>query len=275
MRPTLKIKPISDIHTEFGDFTIAPADDDENTTLVLAGDIGIVHKPSQLEDVYGPFIERCGHQFKQVVLVMGNHEHYGGSFLRTQEKLQGELNRRKLSNVHLLDRMSVVIDDVAFIGATLWTDCDNGSPHATYLWNGMSDSRLIRTGSSVDPYARKFLATDTAAEHFKSKRYIEDSVALYKKQGLKTVVVVHHGVTTQSVADKFKGDSLNMFFVSDMTLDMMDINPDLVIHGHTHSFFDYYVDNTQQICQTRVVCNPRGYVGHEHTGFDESLILEV
>jgi hypothetical protein len=28
-------------------------------------------------------------------------------------------------------------------------------------------------------------------------------------------------------------------------------------HGHTHELFDYMVG------ETRVVCNPRGYVGHE------------
>lgn len=275
MRTTLKVKPLSDLHTEFGDFTIQPTKDDSNTVLVLAGDIGIVHKPSQLGKVYGPFLERCSRQFKHVVLVMGNHEHYGGSFIRTQYKLQEEIDNRELFNIHILDRSTVIIDDVAFIGATLWTDCDAGSPHATYLWNGMSDSRLIRTGSPTDPHTRKFLATDTVSEHVKSKAYIELAVTQCKAQGLKTVVVVHHGVTNKSVADEFKGDSLNMFFVSDMTLDLMDMNPNLVIHGHTHSRLDYYVDETQQICQTRVICNPRGYVGHENTGFNESLIIEV
>lgn len=275
MRTTLKVKPLSDLHTEFGEYAISPAASDKDTVLVLAGDIGIVHKPSQLEVVYGPFLERCSYQFKHVMLVMGNHEHYGGSFYRTQSKLQEELDRRSLSNVHILERSSVVVDDVAFIGATLWTDCDNNSPHATYLWNGMSDSRLIRTGSPSDPYRRKFMSTDVVSEHVKSKDYINLAVAHYKEQGLKTIVVVHHGVTNKSIADEFKGDSLNMFFVSDLTLDLMDMNPDIVIHGHTHSCLNYLVDDTQQICQTRVICNPRGYVGHENTGFDESLILEV
>lgn len=275
MNTTLKIRPQSDIHLEFGDYHVRPLPDDKETVLVLAGDIGIVHKCSQLEGLYGPFLDRCSKQFRQVVLIMGNHEHYHGSFIRTQEKLQGEIDRRKLANVHLLEKQSVLIDGVNFIGATLWTDCEQGSPHATYMWNSMSDAKLIRTGSPNDPYMRKFISTDTVNDHIKAKQYITEAVERSKNQGLKTVVVVHHGVTHQSIPEMFRGDSLNMFFVSEMTMDLMDMNPDLVVHGHVHQTLDYVLDSTGQICQTRVVCNPRGYVGHENTGFNDSLIIEV
>lgn len=275
MNTTLKIRPMSDVHLEFNDFVVRPLPDDKETVLVLAGDIGIVHKALQLEGLYGPFLERCSKQFKHVVLVMGNHEHYHGSFIRTREKLQGEINRRELDNVYLLDKHMVLIDAIAFIGATLWTDCDSGSPHATYMWNSMSDAKLIRTGHSDNPYMRKFLATDTVMDHIKAKQYIAGAVEWAKKEEFKTVVVVHHGVTNQSIPETFRGDALNMFFVSEMTLDLMDMNPDLIIHGHIHETLDYMLDSTGQICQTRVVCNPRGYVGHENTGFNDSLIIEV
>lgn len=269
------IRPQSDIHLEFGDYHVRPLPDDKDTVLVLAGDIGIVHKCSQLEGLYGPFLERCSKQFKHVVLIMGNHEHYHGSIIRTQEKLQSEIDRRDLLNVHLLNNYSVIIDNVSFICATLWTDCEQGSPHATYMWNSMADAKLIRTGHSDNPHMRKFISEDTIKEHIKSKQYITEAVEWSKNQGLKTVVVVHHGVTHQSIPDEFRGDGLNMFFVSEMTLDLMDMDPDLVIHGHIHQTLDYLLDNTKQICQTRVVCNPRGYVGHENTGFNDSLIIEV
>lgn len=275
MRIPLKIRPMSDIHLEFGEFTVRPLPNDKETVLILAGDIGIVHKASQLEGRYGPFLARCSEQFMDVVLIMGNHEHYYGSFIRTQDKLQEEIDRRKLSNVHLLDKQSVVINGVNFIGATLWTNCEEGSPHATYMWNSMSDSKLIRTGHSDSPYLRKFLSTDTVMDHSKAKQYIIEAVARSKTEGLKTVVVVHHGVTHQSIPEMFRGDALNMFFVSELTLDFMDMNPDLLVHGHVHEKLDYMIDSSGQICQTRFICNPRGYVGHETTGFDDSLIIEV
>lgn len=274
MNIILKIRPISDLHTEFADFIVPPLPDDENTVLVLAGDIGIVHKASQLEGVLGPFLERCSQQFREVILVLGNHEHYHGSFIRTHIKLQEELDRRNLSNVHLLEKSSFVIDNTAFIGATLWTDCDQSSPHSTYMWSCMSDSKLIRTGYSENPNLRKFVATDTVQDHCRAKDYITNAVTEYQELGFTTVVVVHHGVTNRSIPEVFRGDSLNMFFVSEMTMDLMDMNPDLVIHGHLHNALDYMIDDTSQICKTRVVCNPRGYPT-ENTGFNELLTLEV
>ena len=38
----------------------------------------------------------------------------------------------------------------------------------------------------------------------------------------------------------------------------------LMRHGHTHSFFDYQINNT------RILCNPLGYPG-ETTGFTPDL----
>jgi len=46
----------------------------------------------------------------------------------------------------------------------------------------------------------------------------------------------------------------------------------LWIHGHTHDSFDYLVRDT------RVVCNPRGYVKHdiqENASFDPALVVQI
>jgi len=39
----------------------------------------------------------------------------------------------------------------------------------------------------------------------------------------------------------------------------------LWIHGHTHESFDYMVGDT------RIVCNPRGYIGYEQCADDFKL----
>lgn len=271
---TLNIRPMSDIHLEFGDFNVRPLPNDKETVLLLAGDIGIVHKSTQLKE-YVAFMERCSNQFREVVVIMGNHEHYHGSFKKTYGVICTALQH--LSNVYVLEKSVHVIDDVAFIGATLWTDCDGGSPHAVYLWNGMSDAKVIRTGhtSEIDPYQRKLMSTDTVNDHIKAKDYIAKTIAYQREQGRKIVLVVHHGVTPKSIDEIYRGDSMNMFFCSDMTLDLMDWDVELVVHGHMHNLSDYKVDDGGSICQTRVVCNPRGYVGHENTGFNDSLLIEV
>lgn len=269
------IKPISDVHLEFGDFFIPNSEQDKNTTLVLAGDTGIVHKPSLLHEQFLPFISRCSHQFKHVVMIFGNHEHYYGSVLTTMDKFWNGFSHFNIHNVYVLEKSTVVLDDVAFIGATLWTDCAKDSPHAEMLWqNSMSDSKVIRTGDYKDgAYDRKLTAYDTIKYHIKAKEFIWSEVDTYKAEGKKTVVVVHHGVSEQSTHEMYKGSQLNMFFSSDMSEDILNHKPDIIIHGHTHMACEYDIGNTH------VVCNPRGYEGYETDpvlrGFDVNKIVEI
>ena len=272
------IRMMSDLHLEFEDYTVPPLPEDNNTVLVLAGDIGLAHR-TNLHVRFLPFLQRCSVQFSRVVLIMGNHEHYDGSFIRTEESIQNAINHAHLYNVSLCEKTSVVIDNVAFICATLWTDCDKDSPHSVYLWNSMADARVIRTSDNqTDSNARKFTAFDTYKDHIQAKQFIWEEVDKHKALGNKTVVVVHHGVTPKSVAPQFKGDSLNMFFVSDMTFDIMEHNPDIIVHGHTHIACDYFVDDSLQLCSTRVICNPKGYPGEFGTdsgGFEGTKRIEV
>lgn len=97
--------------------------------------------------------------------------------------------------------------------------------------------------------------------------------------GKKTVIITHHAPSSMSIEDRYATDALNVFYFSEMTYDLMDNNPDVWIHGHMHTSFDYLIDPTKQICNTRVICNPRGYstVSTEagNKGFDANKYIEV
>lgn len=270
------LRIMSDVHLEFSDFKIPDLDTDRETVLILAGDIGLVHK-ANLKEFYIPFLSRANIQFRKVILIMGNHEHYGGSFRRTKAVLQDAIGLAQLENVHLLEKETYVIDDVAFIAATLWTDCDKYSPYAKFLFDGMSDSRVIRTGPNETlPYERKFSAEASWTDHLYARKFIFREIPLQKAEGRKTVIVTHHGPTMRSIHPMYVGDKMNIFYASELTNEIMDTNPTLWIHGHTHKQFDYLVDESMEHCQTRVVVNPRGYHGHEDTsGFNQVLVVEV
>ena len=47
--------------------------------------------------------------------------------------------------------------------------------------------------------------------------------------------------------------------------------PSLWLHGHTHESFDYNIKNT------RVVCNPRGYINSPdlNKSFNKDLIIDT
>ena len=75
----------------------------------------------------------------------------------------------------------------------------------------------------------------------------------------KYVVVGHHAPCKASTHPKYIDDTMmNGAYSSDLSDFILD-RPciKLWVHGHMHDTFDYMVGST------RVVCNPRGYYGHE------------
>jgi hypothetical protein len=196
-------------------------------------------------------------------------------------ELKKALDAAYIFNLSILENQSVVMDGVAFIGATLWTDCDNLSPYADFYWNGMSDHDLILYGPSKTlSYTRKIRAADTWEMWLESQSYIFGEIAAQRELGNKVCVVSHHAPSRASIhPDYATSSSLNMFFASSMDLDIMDNPPDVWIHGHVHHAFDYPIDSTGQICNTRILCNPRGYVGYEsspkHRGFDAAMRISI
>ena len=275
------IAPFSDLHLDCADMFLPEREGDKDVVCVIAGDLGSIHNNSLLHTRILPFLQRACHQFRHVIYVLGNHEHDHGVVQSTVGELGKSVDAACIFNLSVLENQTVVVDGVAFIGATLWTDCDNMSPYASFYWNGMSDHDLIRYGPSTSlDYTRRMQAEDTWTEWTRSRAYIFDEIRRQREFGNKVCVVTHHAPSRASIhPDYVDSPNLNMFFASSMDLDIMDTPPDLWIHGHVHHSFDYPIDSTGQICNTRVVCNPRGYVGYErspkHGGFDAAMRIEI
>lgn len=273
------LRILSDLHLEFGDFEIPKSTYDYDTILILAGDITVANKQVPMERFVN-LIDRACKQFKHVIYIMGNHEHYDCAFTETPKKIKKALKPLKLTNFTFLNNSSVIIENIAFIGTTLWTSANDRNPITEMTWSSMNDSRTIRYGKG-DPYQSKFNCKFMVNEHEKAKTFLFTEIAKHKRAGLTTVCIVHHGVTYKSIADENKTPNdfhMNFFFHSDLFNELFDHNPDLVVHGHVHTAFDYYLDESLQQCQTRVVVNPRGYVGHENQeriGFNPLKIVEI
>ena len=106
----MKLYVLSDLHLEFAPFIPPKVDCD---IVVLAGDIHIGLKA--IPWVKQHFAER------RVIYVLGNHEYYRQAIPKHLHKLR-ELAR--MSNVHLLENEALTLDDLVFLGCTLWTDFD-------------------------------------------------------------------------------------------------------------------------------------------------------
>ena len=266
----MKIAITSDVHLEFGDLDLH---NEENAdVLILGGDIFIA---TELTDFvhdenaqivaatssvrarakrYVDFVTRCAERFKHVVLIMGNHEHYHGDFVKSANIIRGTFG--DLHNVHFLDKEWRIINGVLFYGGTLWTDM-NGEDIETlhrvrFMMNDFNCVKNItEDGKTV------FMPEDAVEDHFAFRRGLDEVLALHPN--MPTVVVGHHAPSKASTHPRYKNEIvMNGAYSSNLDnfiLDRRQIK--LWTHGHTHEDFDYMIGTT------RIVCNPRGYDGYE------------
>ena len=212
------------------------------------------------------FLKRCSFQFPHTVYVAGNHEFYHGKWNRTPKVLFDECG--KFPNVYFLEAGSKKIDDVTFIGGTLWTDMNKGDPLTLHaVRDMMNDFRVIK---KEDEGYTNLKPHDTVLRHRHMLGYIKSVVA--ERPDEKFVVVGHHSPSFQSVHEQYKTETLmNGAYHSDLSEFILD-RPQIKLwtHGHTHHAFDYMIG------ETRIVCNPRGYEGYEpDSGWDPNIVLEI
>lgn len=257
----MKIAVASDLHLEFGTMDIANTEGAD--VLVLSGDILVVedlraHDSNNIlgeatrSQRYHEFFQRCADLFPHVIYIMGNHEHYHGNFSSTVRKVREHF--AYMPNVHILDREVLAINDVTFIGGTLWTNMNNGDALTLYhMKTMMNDFRIIWN----EDKGRKFRPEDAFEDHVKMTQYI--SSVVQDKSDQKFVVCGHHAPSRLSTHPRYADDHImNGGYSSSLEEFIMD-RPQIKLwtHGHTHHEFDYTIG------ETRVVCNPRGYIGYE------------
>lgn len=289
----MKIAIASDLHLEFGDIEIL--NEDNADILILAGDITVAayldlsqtHLTSGQRKIASNtinFFKSVTHNFKHVIYVMGNHEHYSGDFAKTLSLLKNNLN---LPNLHILEKSSVEIDGYVFIGGTMWTDANNSDPQSmSRIKNTMSDFRAIKNSNMLSHrwvttpkyidgvvqknsdgtilnirksinFIPKLSVNDTVNEFYIFKDYLESTLNTCKDK--KIVVVTHHSPSRSTINSVYAHNyMLNGAYSSNLDF-LIEDSPQIVLWvcGHTHHEFDNYVGST------RLVINPRGYIGHE------------
>lgn len=277
-----RIHVISDVHLEFGPYEL-PADLDFDI-LVASGDIGPVEEAVA-------WLAKCG---KPVVYVMGNHEYYDREF---DEVLPAARAAARGTRVHVLERNTVTIQGVRFLGTTLWTSFGDWHPGLVdQAYRQMNDYELIRatrwfeSSRNLAWYARQCraahlpvpaddpgLATDPKfhpaiayREHLRSVAWLNRM--LDRSFDGPTVVVTHHSPTFRSLAafgitaDHFLPTNWNgETLTDDLRRVAAYASPlDALLARHrddidlwTHGHLHAGLDVTSQ--GVRVLCNPRGY----------------
>ena len=249
----MKIALGSDLHLEFGSLTEVRNREDAQV-LILSGDVLVAQHfvnsdYARAADRYHEFFEQCQQEFPHTVYIMGNHEHYHGDFKTTREILREALSPH--SAVHDLECETWQHQDLTFVGATLWTDCNQGDPLTLWeLTRGMNDYRIVSHGDD-----HRLLPETTAEVHARTLEFLDQTTA----QPGNYVVVGHHAPSRRSCHPRYSlQHHMNGGYSSNLD-SWIEARPQIRLwtHGHTHDNYDYVVG------QTRVVCNPRGYVGYE------------
>jgi predicted phosphodiesterase len=278
----MKIALTSDVHLEFGDYALDNPHGAD--VLILSGDIclaedirAIGKTPGGWDSeassgftrakrgmMYQEFFQEASDCYPDIVYVMGNHEHYHGDYSRSHEIIADMLDRLNLRNVHFLNQSQVQLNGFTFLGGTFWTDFNRRDPltlqSAEHM---MRDFQAVKHGVKGRRIGNwRFLPMDALDEHDSTVQWLKNTLDQRRAQNINNnnvVVVGHHAPSMLSIHDKYKHDyQMNGCYASDLSNIMLDY-PEIQLwtHGHMHDDFDYTIGST------RVVCNPRGYIGHE------------
>jgi predicted phosphodiesterase len=257
------VSVMSDLHLEFADIELPGGD-----ILLLAGDVFVAaslrHEVSggglfQTKQRAIRFCEEELKKYKHVLHVSGNHEHYHGCVRDTSELIRRFLKKHAPHAVHLNNK-SIDIEDVRFIGSTLWATYGHETPAAYKIEWAMNDFDLIKIPNRRTGTTRRVRPADLAKLHKRAVSFIREELDKAKGASVPCVLVTHHAPSylSQYCVEHPRGDTLQDAYYSNQHA-LIEENPHLkaVFHGHTHDNCHY------RIGETLVVSNQRGYFPNE------------
>lgn len=267
----MKLQLLSDLHLEshprFHADPVPGAD-----LLVLAGDIGSYQEGSRLTDTdfgLGRFSPRKGWP-TPVIYVPGNHEYDNADFDETHERLRTLCHELDIA---WLERETLVIDGIRFVGTTLWADFDA----LVAPTDGLADA-LKKRGKAMraaDFYLEKaatmrngeiFLAAALREQALRCQEWLAQ--ALVEPFAGTTVAITHFAPSLASADPRYGLTPGTAGFCN--ALDALLPHAKLWLHGHLHCAIDYVKGGC------RVVANPLGYRGKgEQDGYKPGLLIEV
>lgn len=265
----MNIQLISDLHLEshphFSVQPVAGAD-----LLVLAGDIGSYQPGSQLTSLniadfglarFSPLPRDQGGAGwpTPVVFLPGNHEYDGLDFEATHARLRETCERL---GIIWLERQSIVLQGIRFVGCTLWTDFDALTAQQAPTGKVTLAEQLKereKAFRAANFYLKTYhtlrkgepmLAEEMREEGLKSQAWLRQALAV-PFDG-KTVVVTHFAPSLLSADPRYGLVPGTAGFCN--ALDELLPLADVWMHGHLHCAIDY----VSRGC--RVVANPLGYL---------------
>ncbi|HYW55583.1 MAG TPA: metallophosphoesterase [Polaromonas sp.] len=282
----MNIQLLSDLHLEsnprYQPRPVTGAD-----LLVLAGDIGSYQNGSLLTELgipdfglgrFSPLpVSRGGAAWPTPVLFLpGNHEYDGQDFDEARMRLREVCARLGLG---WLERETMVLNGVRFVGSTLWTDFDAlgaGEARAGDWSLGEQLKAREKAFRAANFYLNKnhafreghpILAEAVREEGLKSQAWLRRTLAVPFEGP--TVVVTHFAPSLLSSDPRYGLMPGTAGFCNSLDDEFLP-QADLWLHGHLHCPCDYVKNGC------RVVANPLGYARKgEQEKFRPDLLITV
>jgi predicted phosphodiesterase len=275
----MRIQLFSDLHLErypaFQPELRADAD-----VIVLAGDIGSYQGGSRLTGTdFGleRFAPALGATQAQVLYVPGNHEYDGLEFDEAHARLRATCARL---GIGWLDRETVIIDHVRFVGTTLWADFDalaGGHELTKQLQlreKALRAANFYLSKNTTRKAGEPVLAEGWRAMALDCQAWLRAALA-EPFEGV-TVAVTHFAPSLKSADPRYGVTPGTAGFCN--ALDDLLPLADLWMHGHLHCMNDYVVSGAEdgRDWSCRVVANPLGYLSKgEQEGFRPQLVIDL
>ncbi len=271
----MHIQLLSDLHLEENS-AFQPQRAPGADVLVLAGDIGSYQGGSALsalgDEDFG--LGRFADWPVPVIVVPGNHEYDALDFDATHARLRATCERLGLI---WLERETIVLHGVRFVGTTLWADFDALAPRGPTA--SLADQLQARHKAfrAADYYLR-IAATTRGGAPFLAEQIREHALvcqawlraALAEPFDGPTVVVTHFAPSLRSADPRYGLRPGTAGFCN--ALDDLLPQADLWLHGHLHCAIDWRDDSGR----CRVVANPLGYEKKgEQAAFVPQLTIAV
>lgn len=285
------IRVFSDLHLDF-DFNqknkkFIPEKDlwhpfdletDKKTTLILAGDIW--HSKKGFSFMGYSWYKEISKKYKYVILVLGNHDYWGGNLTTEHIKIKNYIQEQSIENMFVLQNEKLEFNNTNILGTTLWLNFDNNNKFVIDTFNQISsDKKYIRVGNNFS----KINFNHIYKEHCKALMFLKNN--LRNNNNLQNIVISHHPPSKQSLEDNIinyleeninnisnfsEKEKINFYshYLDFNNLESLfyDYDIDLWIHGHTHTPKQYKIN------KTNIINNARGYLENNYI---EDLIINI
>ena len=248
-KPYLTTRVISDTHLEFFNnpnkvdrlfARIFISETQQIDVLFLAGDICSFNE-KYVGNLYRFFELIIQHiQPSEIYYVPGNHEYYeidwnDNKYLAEVFKTLVDLSTDS-TEIFVAGKGPSPVDYKNVFMSTLWYP---DTPDIWLLQNNMNDFSQIK---NVNP------GTFTELNQLTIKH-----LSSYTRETRPDYWVFHYLPSSFSINPQYRNDRLNCYYLSDITYLILELQPKMIVHGHSHTPVEYWFGNTL------VKSNPLGY----------------